>query len=327
MPTDRPRPRHTIPRFYSPSAGTFEGRKFTGDLQTSPTRSRPRNLKSDVGVQLLVRICSCVSTTMDFLAAEIARKRKEIATTTASADSPNKKYIRQKDVAAERDKRYLEEQARLTAEREAKAAAKLEETRAREAARLAREDRLRREKEVKLPEAVGKKEAELGDDEVRERLRELEEPRVLFGETVEERRGRLEDLEMRVAIEKKRKAKMEAKVVDAPELERLENLRPDAEELRVKLGAVKGNPNRLYDQLYRYFKVICQEWTKSMEERDEEVKQSPEGKEALRVHLQCLEDFRPLFRALKRKVPPKAPLSLDADDRIWKQMCSPCLRR
>lgn len=240
---------------------------------------------------------------MDFLAAEIARKRKEIATTKASTDSPNKKYIRQKDVAAERDKRYLEGQARLTAEREAKAAAKLEETRAREAARLAREERLRREKEVKLPEPEAKK--EVGDDKVQERLRELEEPRVAFGETVEERRRRLEDVEMRVAVEKKRAARMAARAEEAPELERLENLTPDAEELRVKLGDVKGNPNRLYDQLYQYFKVICQEWTKSMDERDEEVKESPEGREALRIHLQCLEDFRPLFRALKRKVPPR----------------------
>jgi pre-mRNA-splicing factor 18 len=264
---------------------------------------------------------------MDFLAAEIARKRKEIATTKASGDSPNKKYIRQKDVAAERDKRYLEEQALLTAEREAKAAAKLEETRAREAARLAREERLRREKEVKLPEADVKK--VVGDDEVQERLRELEEPRVLFGETVEERRGRLEDVEMRIAIEKKRAARMAAKAEEAPELERLDNLRPDADELRIKLGDVKGNPNRLYDQLYQYFKVICQEWTKSMEERDEEIKDSPEGKDALRIHLQCLEDFRPLFRALKRKVRPHQAhfLGGQADSRIWNQMSFRCLQR
>jgi len=243
---------------------------------------------------------------MDFLAAEIARKRKEIAsTTTATADSPNKKYIRQKDIAAEREKRYLEEQARLKAERDAKAAAKLEETRRREEARLVKEEqRLRqREKEIKTAEEeAAKAENGLTEEKVLERLHELEEPRKLFAETAGERRKRLEEVEIRIAIEKKRKARLEAKAEDAPELERLENLRHDAEELRMKLSDVKGNPNRLYDQLYRYFKVICQEWTKSMDERDDEVKDSPEGKEALRIHEQCLEDFRPLFRVLKRKV-------------------------
>ena len=243
---------------------------------------------------------------MDFLTAEIARKRKEIAaTTTAAADSPNKKFIRQKDLAAEREKRYLEEQASIKAERDAKAAAKLEETRRREEARLAKEEqRLRqREKAIKATEEeAGEAENDLTEEQVVERLRELEEPRKLFAETVGERRKRLEEVEIRIAVEKKRKARLDAKAEEAPELERLENLRHDAEELRIKLSDVKRNPNRLYDQLYRYFKVICQEWTKSMEERDDEVKNSPEGNEALRIHLQCLEDFRPLFRTLKRKV-------------------------
>lgn len=239
---------------------------------------------------------------MDFLAAEIARKRKEIATTISTGDSPHKKYIRQKDIAAEREKRYLEEQARLKADREAKAAAKLEETRQREEARLAKEERLRREKELQVS-GEGRAEKDVPDEEVIARLRELEEPWTVFAESAEERRKRLEDVEMKIAIERKRKARLEAKAEEAPELERLENLRHDAEELRIKLADVKGNPSRLYDQLYRYFKVICQEWTKSMEERDDQVKHSLEGKEALRIHLQCLEDFRPLFRALKRKVP------------------------
>ena len=96
---------------------------------------------------------------------------------------------------------------------------------------------------------------------------------------------------------------MEAvKQEDTPELEPLENLKPDAEELQIKLSDIKKNPNKLYDQLYRYFRVICQEWTKSMGERDPEVKQSPEGIEALKIQQQCLQDIRPLFRALNRKV-------------------------
>ena len=240
---------------------------------------------------------------MDFLAAEIARKRKEIATTVADSSSPNKKYIRQKDVAAERERRYREEQEKLKAEREAKAAAKLEETRKREAAARAREERLQKENNDKLANERSL-EKTITDEEVIKRLRELEEPITLFAETPDARRMRLEDVEMKAAIEKKKKARLEAaKQDDTPELEPLENLKPDAEELQIKLSDIKKNPNKLYDQLYRYFKVICQEWTKSMDERDPEVKQSPEGIEALKLHQQCLEDFRPLFRALKRKVP------------------------
>src|SRR5271169_920328 len=122
---------------------------------------------------------------MDFLAAEIARKRKEIAeTVTGSSSSPNKKFIRQKDIAAERERRYHEEQERLKAERDAKAATKIEETRKREAAARAREEKLKKEKDDKL--ALERSlEKTVTDDEVVERLRELGEPRTLFAETPE----------------------------------------------------------------------------------------------------------------------------------------------
>jgi pre-mRNA-splicing factor 18 len=239
---------------------------------------------------------------MDFLAAEIARKRKEIATTVGDSSSPNKKFIRQKDVAAEREKRYLEEQERVKAEREAKAAAKLEETLQREAVARAREQRTLKEKSEKLAQEQSQEET-ITNDEVIQRLRELGEPITLFAETEEARRARLEDVELKTAIEEKKKARLQAaKLDDTLELDALENLKHDAPELQIKLSDIKKNPNTLYDQLYRYFKVICQEWTKSMDERDPEVKDSPEGVEALKIHQQCLDDFRPLFRALKRKV-------------------------
>ena len=239
---------------------------------------------------------------MDFLAAEIARKRKEIASVTTDSSSPSKKFIRQKDLAAERERRYQEDQEQLQAEREAKAAAKLEETRRREAVVRAREARLQKEKDDRIalerPSVKG-----VTDEEAIARLRELGEPKILFAEGVEARKTRLEEAELKAAVEKKKKARLEAaKLDDTPELEPVENLKPDAAELQVKLSDIKKNPNKLYEQLYRYFKVICQEWTKSMDQRDQEVKDSAEGIEALKIHQQCLEDFRPLFKALKRKV-------------------------
>jgi pre-mRNA-splicing factor 18 len=113
----------------------------------------------------------------------------------------------------------------------------------------------------------------------------------------------LEEAEMKAAIEKRRKARQEAaKLEDAPELAPVENLSHDAEELQINLADIKNNPDKLYEQLFRYFKVICQEWTKSMDQRDQEVIDSPQGIEALKVQQQCLEDFRPLLKALKRKV-------------------------
>lgn len=239
---------------------------------------------------------------MDFLATEIARKRKEIASTVSDSSSPSKKYIRQKDITAERERKYQEDQERLKAEREAKTAAKLEETRKREAAGRAREAKVQKDKDDKVA-LERSREKVVTDEEVITRLRELEEPKTLFAETAEARKTRLEEAELKAAVEKKKKARLEAaKLDDTPELEPIENLKPDAEELQIKLSDVKKNPNKLYEQLYRYFKVICQEWTKSMDQRDQEVKDSPEGIEALRIHQQCLEDFRPLFKALKRKV-------------------------
>lgn len=236
---------------------------------------------------------------MDFLEAEISRKRKEIA---SSVIDPNKKYIRQKDVEAGREKRYQEEQERLKDEREAKAAVRLEETRKREASARAREAKLKKEKDDKLA-LERSQEKIVTDDEVKNRLRELEEPVLLFAETPEARKTRLEEAEMKAAIEKRRKARQEAaKLEDAPELAPVENLSHDAEELQINLADIKNNPDKLYEQLFRYFKVICQEWTKSMDQRDQEVIDSPQGIEALKVQQQCLEDFRPLLKALKRKV-------------------------
>jgi pre-mRNA-splicing factor 18 len=241
---------------------------------------------------------------MDFLAAEIARKRKEIESSASDTSSTNKKFIRQKDIAAERERKYREDQERLKAEREAKAAAKLEETRKREQAAREREAKLKKERDEKL--ALEKSAAaikELTDDEVKLRLRELEEPIKLFAETPDDRKTRLENVEAKIAAERRRQARLEAaKREDNPDFEPLENLRPDSEELQLNLSDVKRNPNKVYEQLYRYFKVTCQEWSKYMDEQDPEYKNSPEGIEAIKIQKQCLEDFRPLFRALKRKV-------------------------
>jgi hypothetical protein len=86
---------------------------------------------------------------VDVLEAELARKRKEIASTTTP---PNKNTSVRKTSLAEREKSYLEEegQARLKAERDAKAAAKLEEARLRDRKHLAKEECLRKEIRLRL---------------------------------------------------------------------------------------------------------------------------------------------------------------------------------
>lgn len=237
---------------------------------------------------------------MDFLTAEIARKRKEIESNAGDGSSSSKNYIRQKDIAAERERKYREDQERLNAEREAKAVARLEEARKREAAAREREAKLQKEREQKF--AITKaEEKSLTDEEVQQRLRELGEPIRLFAESPDDRKARLEDVEMKAAVERKRLARL-AKTEENPDFEPLENLRPDSEDLQIKLSDIKKNPNKLYEQLYRYFTLMCQEWSKFMDERDPELKNSPEGIEALKVQQQCLEDFRPLFKSLKRKV-------------------------
>jgi len=256
--------------------------------------------------QLVRRTPQPSKSAMDFLAAEIAKKRKEIESATDSS-SPNKKFIRQKDILAEREKRYHEEQERLAKEREAKVAAKLEETRKREEAARLREARLKKEKEDELAAKRGEEKV-MGDEDVMIRLRELGEPIRLFAETEEERRRRLEVVEERVAFERKKEARLRVAALDETQ-EPFENLTADAPELQISLADIKKNPSKLYDQLHRYFKVVCQEWSKSLDDRDIEIKESPEGKEALRVQQQCLEDFRPLFRALKRKVNPTLSFS------------------
>lgn len=147
---------------------------------------------------------------MDFA----ALMKKELSKGKGSAPpGGDSKYIKRSDVEEKRKKAYLEEQARLEAEREAKATAKRKreedaaaESKEREEKRqrLAEEMRIRREekdaaeeasrrKRLGLPElkkATSEEAAELEDgmedipdDELRTKLRQLGEPTVLFGES------------------------------------------------------------------------------------------------------------------------------------------------
>lgn len=230
---------------------------------------------------------------------------KELSKAKTPADS-SKKYLKRSEIEEERKKAYLAEQKAAEEERQAKAAAKRkreEEAAAENAAReekrrkLAEESKkLREEKEEEeerarrkrlgLPELVKKKEEEEGDavdeddipeDELREKLRELGHPVMLFGESH--------------GAKLRRYRKLTTVMSSGPIPTTLEL----AEEKDMKVGGTvpveKGERKWLFRQLASYFTMVLTEYQRAMEEEKSE---TSAGKTAYSAMVQTRDNLKPV---------------------------------
>jgi pre-mRNA-splicing factor 18 len=249
---------------------------------------------------------------MDF-AALMSKEITKSKSPASGTSEPQKKYQKRADVEAERRAVYLAEQARIEAERQAKATAKrkredeeAEAKREREEkrARLAEESRLLREKaeleeerarrkRLGLPELVEKKEEaeevvdnDVEDGELREKLREMGQPAVLFGETHNQRLKRWKKLGIvmtdgpipttLVLVEEK-----DMKVDKVPKAEDIEGRK------------------YLFRQLASYFTMVLKEWEAALE-REKASRDTFEGKKAYNAMVSSKENMAPLFRKFEQ---------------------------
>jgi pre-mRNA-splicing factor 18 len=259
---------------------------------------------------------------MDFKSLMAAQISKAKGATNGAG--PTSKYQRRADFEAERQAAYAAEQAKLEADQEERAAKRrrLEEesadkTAEREAVlkRLAAESKLRREAQQKeeerarrkrlgLPElpdpdtgeqadALADDEEDIDEDQLRAKLRSLDHPAALFDESHTARLKRYYKL-----IRKS----LGPKLSHGPIPTTLELV----EEKDMLLPQQIPKPDTpehqfLYRQLASYFTLLLTEWSRDLNARDEEVKESSTGRAALQSHLNVIGDLTPLFRKLESR--------------------------
>ncbi|EEQ89564.1 Prp18 domain-containing protein [Blastomyces dermatitidis ER-3] len=261
--------------------------------------------------------------TMDFaslMAKEISKAKSPESSSTTSGSS--KQYVKRADAEAARLAAYNAEQEKLQKEREQRAERKrkleeeeAERNREREEKRrrLAEESRRKREAEAaakererrrrlglpEIPEGspgdskegtpLGDDEADLGEDEVIDKLRAAGEPAKLFGESHKGRVRRYRRLVQRSLTPQQH-------ISDGPIPTTLV-LVPEAEmKVPSKLPTDEEGRKFLFRQLASYFTMILKEWEIALSKRDAAVKHSYQGKQAYNAMVQSRENMRPLFK-------------------------------
>lgn len=143
------------------------------------------------------------------------------------------------------------------------------------------------EEDTPVPE-----EEEIPDDELIEKLRSLNAPARLFGET---HKQRLKRYKKRIGAEN-----LAAIMTDGPIPTTLQ-LVPE-KDMKVELPVPKDTEKRelLFRQLASYFTMVLKEWDVTLARRDVDVKESYQGKQAYAAMVQARENMRPLFKKLEK---------------------------
>jgi pre-mRNA-splicing factor 18 len=259
---------------------------------------------------------------MDFKSLMSAQINKAKAS-SAPSDS-DKKFLSRRELEAQRQAAYIAEQEaaekarqeRLDKKRKAdeEEAAKEEERRekrrrlAEESKRIrdeeAEEEERRRRKRLGLPDLPPKKkdgeeedtpvpeDEDIPEDELVQKLRALEEPIQLFGES---HKQKLRRYKRRIGADS-----LAAITTDGPIPTTLK-LVPE-KDMKVELKVPKDKEGRefLFRQLASYFTMVLQEWDDTLARRSSDVKTSYQGKQAYAAMVQARENMRPLFKKLEK---------------------------
>ncbi|KAE8379564.1 hypothetical protein BDV26DRAFT_280179 [Aspergillus bertholletiae] len=246
-----------------------------------------------------------------------------------TSNPPEKKYVRRSELEAARIAAYNEEQERAQREREERITQKRKldeeeaerrQEREEKKRRLAEESRKRREedetarererrKRLGLPELPpasekdGDKdedEEDIPDEELVAKLRELDEPARLFGET---HRGQLRRYRRLL----QRSLTPQQQLSDGPIPTTLEPV-PE-KDMKISTTLPKDSEGRkyLFRQLASYFNMVLGEWELALAKRDISVKQSLQGRQAYNAMVQSRENMTPLFRKFEK---------VDVDDSV-----------
>lgn len=260
---------------------------------------------------------------MDFaslMAKEISKAKP--SDTKGKTDSSNSttKYQRRAELEAARIAAYNAEQERLQREREEKAALKrkheedeLERKREREEKkrRLAEESRKRRKAEEEAAERERRKrlglpelpptsrdseegtpvpeEEDIDDAELITKLREMNEPAILFAESHKARLKRYRRLIKRSLTPQLSQGPIPTTLELVPEKDMKipakisKDIDPEARKF-------------LFRQLASYFTMLLEEWAIALAQRDASVRESFAGRQAYNAMVQSRDNMRPLFK-------------------------------
>lgn len=261
---------------------------------------------------------------MDFASLMSAAISKDRSTSSPAPQSESsKKYLKRAEIEAQRQQAYIDEQAAIQREREAKLSKKrkLEDEEASRTAerdekrrRMAEESRIRRDEEearkerarrkrLGLPDLPDKTSEEadgsqvsskedIPDEELLLKLRALSEPTILFGETHRQRLHRYRTL---TTIAPSKPPQTTGPIPTTLELV------PEAD-MKVPPTVPKTPESKtfLFRQLASYFTMILTEWSRALSARPASVKESSQGRTAYNAMQQSLTAMIPLFRHFER---------------------------
>lgn len=259
------------------------------------------------------------------MSAQISKgKDSSSPTTTTKNPTPStessKKYLQRAELEAQRQQAYLDSQAALQREREEKlhkkrkaedeeATRKAERDEKRQ--RMAKKSKEDREKEEARKEAARRKrlglpdlpspsstpnlssgtpgpsQEDVPDPDLKAKLRSLNEPTHLFGETHSQRLSRYHTLT----------TPSSKPVLSSGPIPTTLSLVPESE-MRVPplFPSSPSSLSLLYRQLASYFTLLLREWSHSLSLRPDTIKQSSTGRTATSALAQCITSLTPLFR-------------------------------
>lgn len=252
---------------------------------------------------------------------DLINKAKQKAPSNGSTD---KKFLKRSELEAQRQAAYRAEQEAAEKAREEKLARKRkvdedeaarEEERREKRRKLAEESRRRREEEAEeeerrrrkrlgLPDLPPKKlegeedgtpipeDEDIEEEELLAKLRALDEPAILFGET---HKQRLKRYKKRVGADS-----LKAIMTDGPIPTTLQLVPEKDMKVEITLPKDKDGREFLFRQLASYFTMVLREWESTLARRTAEVKNSYPGKQAYSAMVQARENLRPLFKKMEQ---------------------------
>ncbi|KAF2717310.1 Prp18-domain-containing protein [Polychaeton citri CBS 116435] len=234
-----------------------------------------------------------------------------------------KKYLKRSEVEAQREAQYRKEQEeaerareeklrqkRKRDEEEAEASAVREEKKRRLAEesrrvteKLEEQEERERRKRLGLPElppkgdgesadgtSLGESEQDIAEENLLAKLRELGEPRRLFGESHVQRLKRYRKLTAPVVKMTRGPIPTSIELLEEKDM-KVPMVLPEEED--------KDGRQYLYRQLASYFDMVLTEWAAALTRRPQEVKDSVSGKQAAQSYIAARDSLKPLFKQLE----------------------------
>lgn len=262
------------------------------------------------------------------MSAQIAKAQSS----TATGNKP--KYVKRSQLEAEREAAYAAEQARIEAERQKRAENKrkleqeqaeknqvreekrrrlAEESKARREEEEAKQERLRR-KRLGLPEIpedkregspLTEEQVDIPEADLLSKLRALNEPAILFGESHMARLSRYHKLTSHTSTPPLTTGPIPTTLQPVPEADML---------IPTEIPPA-NTPGRafLFRQLSSYFTLLLTEWTRALSQRDLATKESHQGRLANTTLVQTIANLTPLFRKFE---------SQELPDSVLRPICS-----